>query len=179
MKTKILGMALLAFLVGVTLTATTARAAPTATTYPVLASCTSSGQVCTPLFDQPVALATPALVTLEFTTLGTHCSDISVELFVDGVSVGTSGPLGPGASTGIVNAGLLPAGVHLVSIEATGHFGGCNLGALSSWGGSLNVTTDARPVPLVADQCKKGVGANPTALRPSANSPLRRRKVID
>ena len=156
MKTRILGLALVAFLLGVTLTATTARAAATTTSYPVAVTCTSSGQTCTPWADQSVTLATPALVTLEFATPASHCSDISVQLFVDSVSVGVSAPLPPGTSSGSMSAVLLSAGAHNVSIQATGYFGGCNFGRLYNWGGTLSVTIDPRPVPAATGDCKNG-----------------------
>lgn len=59
-----------------------------------------------------------------------------------GGSIFTSDPLGPGDSTFIAYPPQAP-GSHNVTVQATGILGGCNTGTLSTWAGTLVVTTSA------------------------------------
>jgi hypothetical protein len=76
-------------------------------------------------------------VKVEFTASPDHCSDIVAHIFVNGSEWG-SNTVGPGQSDGgyevPVNYGL-----NQIQVQAEGVTGGCNTGALSSWGGVLRI----------------------------------------
>lgn len=69
------------------------------------------------------------------------CSSIRLNIFVDGNLKETTGFLGPGAGTGLLDLGPVTAGTHAISLQAEGQLGGCNFGDLVAWGGSLRVFT--------------------------------------
>ncbi len=100
-------------------------------------SCSSTGQICSPSFS--MLIVTGSLLQLQFTTLSGHCLDIRVRIFVDGVLKSTSGFLGAGASTGLLELGLVASGSHTISVQAEGRVGGCNFGDLNAWGGTVRV----------------------------------------
>ena len=109
------------------------------TAYPISIACTSAGQVCDPAFSTDIT--TDGVAQMTFTASSGHCSDITVDIGLDG-SIFTSDPLGPGDSTFIAYPPQAP-GSHNVTVQATGILGGCNTGTLSSWAGTLVVTTSA------------------------------------
>ncbi len=108
--------------------------------------CTTHGQDCAnPIYAQTVTTTGPLLVSYDVPA--SHCSSARVKLYVDGVLVYVSGYLGwNGApapfsalplSTGIINLGPVAPGTHTVGITAEGQVGGCNVGYIASWGGTL------------------------------------------
>ena len=110
-------------------------------TQPVSQACTpdATPQRCDPRFL--VAFSGEA-DRVQFDVSPAHCSAISVELFVNGVSQGASpflafvgGPPAPSSFSWDVN---LDAG-DVVELQATGTPGGCNAGALISWGGTVTI----------------------------------------
>ena len=104
-------------------------------------TCTSTGQVCDPAHTLDVCFPGGAESFVNYTTPN-HCSDISVQFFVDGGAVsGLIGPLGPNESTGPVSLGVL-TGTHSIGIQATGHVSGCNTGTLQSWSGSWTISAN-------------------------------------
>ncbi len=102
-------------------------------------NCTSGGQLCEPAYSTSVN--TSSLLQAEFVASTTHCSSIKVHIFVDGSLVQISGALAPGESTGPLNFGPVTPGTHLLSVQAEGVPGGCNVGTLGSWGGDLTIQT--------------------------------------
>ena len=100
---------------------------------------------------------------------GGHCSSVRVRVFLDGQLVNTTPFLGwtyPGYEGPNKNlpltAQLLPAnlvvsaGTHTLDLQAEGTPGGCNAGALASWGGTFSMTAlqcPAQPLP----QCSDGI----------------------
>src|SRR5215475_11984448 len=117
-------------------------------------TCTSTGQLCDPPLLVPVETA--SVLQVQYTVRPTHCGSVRVHLFVDGALEATSDFLGwPGApapfsdlalDTGLVDLGPVPPGAHVVAVQAEGQVGGCNVGQLPDWGGSLRVVTS----PLVS-----------------------------
>jgi hypothetical protein len=74
--------------------------------------------------------------TLTFTASSNHCSHITAHIIVDGAEVG-SAVVGPGQTTPVFE--LASYRSHTVGVQAEGIEGGCNHGALSSWGGNLHL----------------------------------------
>jgi hypothetical protein len=146
MNRSIARLAILAGGVGAALAvAAFASAVTTYTSYPVVVSCTSTGQVCDPAFQKTATTASQ--LDLEFTSDSQSCASFSVDFLVDGAVVFSSAVLGPGASTGTFVAGPVTAGGHTVAARATGVTGGCDDGTLHSWSGRLTVSTNDDPTP--------------------------------
>jgi len=77
---------------------------------------------------------------LTYVTASTHCSNVSVLFKVDGTLKYTTGYISGSVSTGAIDLGNVEAGDHTVSLGAIGQTGGCNYGALVTWGGSITTT---------------------------------------
>jgi hypothetical protein len=93
--------------------------------------------------------AAPETVNVRFTAGGNHCSDINARISLDHSQEKVM-RLGPGQSTGVLqfNNPSLPAsaanpnpnaGNRGIFITADGIPGGCNTGALSSFGGTVEI----------------------------------------
>lgn len=110
---------------------------------PVSITCNSSGQVCSPAYSNTFNLPSPGVASLTFTASTGGCSNAQFLIQVDGSPAtypGSSNPfLAPGQSITVTTPSLA-AGLHTVSVQATGQVGGCNLGNLVSWAGSLNIS---------------------------------------
>ncbi|HXZ41936.1 MAG TPA: hypothetical protein VEG68_14425 [Terriglobales bacterium] len=118
---------------------------------PFFVTCTSEGQVCSPLFSAGVNVVSGPIIIM-YTASPEHCSDVQAQIFVDGTPIYTSAFLGPGQSTPPIVTSPLAAGLHTVAIQATGEVEGCNEGQLYSWGGTLtvsgNITAPGGSTPL-------------------------------
>jgi hypothetical protein len=125
------------------------------TTYSVAVACSpASGQVCNPVFETSITSAD--ILRLQFTAASTGCSSVTLDFQVDGFDVYFSDQLAPGDSTPAVDVGPVIPGTHVLTVQATGVEGGCNVGTLASWGGTLTVLT-AMPVgPTYKAQCMHG-----------------------
>jgi hypothetical protein len=73
--------------------------------------------------------------SVSFTANGNHCSDMIAHVIADGQEVG-SAQVGPGQSTPFYNLGSYRS--HTVGVRAEGVSGGCNVGYVSAWGGTLH-----------------------------------------
>ncbi|RDH74733.1 hypothetical protein DVS77_30415 [Mycolicibacterium moriokaense] len=73
--------------------------------------------------------------SVSFTANANHCSDIIAHVIVDGQEVGAD-QVGPGQST--PEYPLTSFRSHTVGVQAEGVDGGCNVGYLSAWGGTLH-----------------------------------------
>lgn len=74
----------------------------------------------------------------------THCSEVVYQILGPGMTNAVSTPkLAPGRSMRVFLTKDLPAGSHTYTIRALGVIGGCNVGAMSSWG--VDVTPRIRP----------------------------------
>ena len=120
------------------------------TEFAVSVACTSSGQLCTPLFR--VVINTQDTLRANFLVSEGNCSSTRVHFLVDSSLVSTSEWLGyPGdpdgrpMETGVVDLGPVQAGTYEVAIQSEGQSGGCNSGELFGWGGTLLVITSESP----------------------------------
>jgi hypothetical protein len=98
---------------------------------PVSQDCTGSPYVYTVTADKASNLK------LTYVTRSTHCSNVSIQIKVDGVVKKTTGFLGTSQSTGAIDLGTIAIGSHTIALGAIGQTGGCNAGRLASWGGSI------------------------------------------
>jgi len=73
--------------------------------------------------------------SVSFTANSNHCSDIIAHIVIDGIEVG-SDRLEPGETT--PDFPLESFQSHTVGVQAEGIEGGCNIGHLDAWGGTLH-----------------------------------------
>ncbi len=118
--------------------------AQTTTSYPVTATCTSSGQLCDIVPTIPIT--TTGLLQAQFVGGPALCSNIRIHFLVDGTEVAVTGFVGASASTAVFNLGPVSSGAHTLGLQAEGQVGGCNAGTLGSWSGTAQVTTAAAVV---------------------------------
>jgi hypothetical protein len=134
------------------------------TTYSIDITCSpASGEVCTPAFSTPISSAD--VLRLQFTAASTNCGAITLDFQEDGFDVYITDPLGPGDSTPMVDVGPVVPGTHLLTVQATGVEGGCNVGTLNSWSGTLTVVTVLPVGPTTRGQCINGGWASFSAFR--------------
>lgn len=120
---------------------TTAIAAVGTTTYgPFSVNCTSSGQLCNNTFSQ--SISTTSTLQVQYTASTGHCSNVRAHILVDGVEKAVTSFLPPGQSSGFFNVGPVSAGSHTVALQGEGTVGGCNVGVLANWGGTMDVMAD-------------------------------------
>ena len=97
-------------------------AAATSQTFPITISCTSSiDEICSPSYTTPVTSTIPALLTVDFTSSPTNCSNFQIFISLDGGAIKTGGSsfLAPGGTTGQVPFGTI-SGTHTVAVTAVG-----------------------------------------------------------
>ena len=117
-------------------------------THEVAVTCeeTDNGGYCLPYYKQKVS--TRKVLRFAFVANPAHCTPIEVLIWVQSPTNTYYGPflVAPGASTGVVDPG--PAGdaqaIFLWARDAPGGSGSCPDGPLSSWEGTLKVTTSQR-----------------------------------
>lgn len=107
--------------------------------FPIVVNCGGSGQDCGVQYTQTVSTGRDLAITVA--TAPSHCSDIDVDVFVDGQIVGNTGVLAAGQTSAVIQGGPVSPGNHEIGLLAHGHVGGCNTGTLSSWAGTLTVDT--------------------------------------
>jgi hypothetical protein len=122
-----------------------ATAGATEEKHDIWLDCTTTGQVCEPVWELAVMTADSLRVLFEASER--HCSAISIRLKLDDgpwsnqTELGwLEDPLGRSRSM-LVDFGPVAAGEHQLSIQAEGDIGGCNDGDLLRWGGSFRVIT--------------------------------------
>jgi|SRR6187397_908904 hypothetical protein len=105
-------------------------------------NCTSTGQVCKPPKKLTVTPPRRGTVTsVRYTTPGTHCSALVLQVVRGGKVVATSGRIEAGEQTEQFNPHLsVPKGSSKLGFRAKGFVGGCNTGRVGSWGGKITVT---------------------------------------
>ena len=99
--------------------------------------CTGNGQDCENTFDGSVE--TCGLLMVEYIASPNHCSQVGIRISVDGALTAITPPVDPGQSTALFDLGPVSPGEHTFSLEAYGVLGGCNVGALGQWAGTLRV----------------------------------------
>ena len=108
---------------------------------PISVSCTSSGQLCTPIFTTPVT--TGGLLQVSYTASVGHCSPVAAHFLVDGVELAVTPFLNAGETSATFTLSPVSAGSHTLGVQGEGTVGGCNTGALANWGGSVQITVNA------------------------------------
>jgi hypothetical protein len=104
----------------------------------VSAVCSGGGQLCNQIAT--FKINTPGVVLkAKFTPGPLTCSDFRIHLLVDGTEVGVSDFVGPKQNTGTFSLGFVSPGVHTIGVQAEGEVGGCNVGNLLSWSGTLKL----------------------------------------
>jgi hypothetical protein len=128
------------------------------TTYSVDITCSPVvDEVCNQLFSTSISSAD--ILKVQFTAASTNCGAITLVFQVDGYDAYYPEVLAPGESTPMVYLALVMPGTHLLTVQATGVEGGCNVGTLASWGGTLTVVTVTPVGPTTKDQCTNGLWA--------------------
>lgn len=99
--------------------------------------CNGAGQRCSSKYRRSVR--TKKILKFQFTASRGHCSSIKIIAYLDGKRVKRTPPLAPGESSKLFTVKSLRPGRHQLSLRAVGVAGGCNLGTLGAWTGSLLV----------------------------------------
>jgi len=110
-------------------------------------TCTGSGQLCTPSYTTVVNVPQAGTMTLNYTAPPNACAVWRVHIYMDSVLLGITGFLQPLALSSGPIAVNISAGSHLIGLQAEGETGGCDLGTLSSWGGTLSIQLPGSPQP--------------------------------
>jgi hypothetical protein len=101
----------------------------------------SGGQLCPASPADAGYVASYSDLTAVFSTSSAHCSDMALRIFDDGNLVATTPFAGPGKSTTSVKVPWPNNGSsHALGYEGEGRVGGCNVGNLVQWAGTLTVT---------------------------------------
>jgi hypothetical protein len=109
--------------------------------FSVGATCSGGGQLCNNIDTIPLNItAAGGVGEGEFISSSPFaCSDVRIHFLVDGTEVAVTGFVGPGGSTGFVSLGFIGHGQHTIGVRAEGEVGGCNVGALISWAGTVKL----------------------------------------
>lgn len=94
-----------------------------------------AGQLSSVVVNRTV-ITTGGSIEAAYAAAPSHCSNAIMHFLLDGSERAISGELAPGAVSGFVNLGAVPAGVHTVGLQVEGVLGGCNVGSVSTWGGT-------------------------------------------
>ncbi len=113
----------------------------TSTFGPFTVTCSSAGQLCNNAFSQSVS--TLSNLRVQYVASSGHCSNVAAHILVDGVERAVTAFLTPGQASGFFDVGPVAAGSHVVTLQGEGALGGCNVGTLLNWGGTMDVTVDA------------------------------------
>jgi hypothetical protein len=138
---------------------------------PFSITCTSSGQLCTPIFTTPVT--TGGVLQVSYSASAGHCSNVAAHFLVDGVELAVTPFLTPGQTSATFTLSPVSAGAHTLGVQGEGTVSGCNTGTLAAWGGSVQITVNATaaaaPIPA------PGLVATALALLLAAFAYFRRR----
>jgi hypothetical protein len=84
-------------------------------------------------------------LTVNLTMRADHCAPVTVEVFANGASKGSMGPLDRGQS-GTVSLGRFAGGSSVsIAVQATGQIGGCNSGSIGNWAAVGGVDVEVSP----------------------------------
>lgn len=95
-------------------------------------------QICTPI--PTVGFDTTGPMWYSFTASNGHCSEMTEHTFLDGVEL-TQHNVNPGQVGTEMFLELTP-GHHTIGVQAEGMTGGCNIGKVVSWAGTVHIETD-------------------------------------
>lgn len=96
-------------------------------------------QMCQQIPAVPFRAKYDGPILVEFTANQNHCSDIRAHIIVDGTEWG-SNTVSPGQKDGGYEIPMAK-GDHTIGVQAEGIEGGCNIGYVSAWGGTLHIET--------------------------------------
>jgi len=106
--------------------------------FKVSGTCSGGGQLCDTTAKFLHDIPDPGGEGLaQFTPGPLTCSSFRVHFFVDGKEKVVTDFVGPGGSTAFVSLGILTPGSHKFGVQAEGEVGGCNVGTLASWAGTV------------------------------------------
>jgi len=130
----------------------TAAPKPTTVTVGVGQTCSGKGgQLCG--FVSPVGeYNSQSALTVIYTAAATHCSNVAVQLFVDGKHAATTGFVPASGSASATVPWPNDGEPHTLGIEGEGELGGCNVAGLGNWGGTLTISYT--PAPLECDRLR-------------------------
>jgi hypothetical protein len=98
--------------------------------------------------DFTIAITTVGMLQIEYSVGSLACSDIYLHILLDNSEIYTSDEVGPVIdrnTTGLINLGP-QKGNHKLTLSPEGIFDdSCNVGTLTSWGGTLTVYTSRYP----------------------------------
>ncbi len=115
-----------------------ATAKKTISTGPVI--CSGPGQLCSNVATFPLNIKGAAGAGQgQYTPGPLTCSDVRIHFFVDGTEVAVTGFVGPGGTTPFVDLGVISHGNHTLGAQAEGEVGGCNIGNLLGWAGTVTL----------------------------------------
>ncbi len=116
--------------------------------FPVGGTC-ASGEICPIARVKLATFRSASNLTVVYTAPVGHCSDVAVRVFVGRRHVATTPFVSPSASSATVKVPWPKDGKrHTLGFEGVGKVGGCNVGILASWAGTLRVTyVPASPKP--------------------------------
>jgi hypothetical protein len=108
---------------------------------PFSVSCTPVGELCDNTFSQPIS--TNTTLRVQYVASAGHCSNVAAHILVDGVERAVTAFLTPGQASGFFDVGPVSPGTHTVALRGEGQVGGCNVGNLANWGGTMDVVHEA------------------------------------
>ena len=144
------------------------------TSVPIAITCTSGGQLCTPAFTVPVT--TGGLLQVSYTASPGHCSNVRAHFLVDSIELAATPFLTPGQVSATFTLSPVSAGSHTLGVQGEGQVGGCNVGALAGWGGSVQITVNATAPAAAAAIPAPGLVATALALLLGAFAFFRHRR---
>jgi hypothetical protein len=102
-------------------------------------NCTSTGELCSPAKKLTFKLRRSGTLTkITYTTAATHCSAVQVHVLLKGHEVTSTGILASGNTTERLKTHIaLAKGLTTLGFKAQGFLGGCNVGRVVSWGGTI------------------------------------------
>lgn len=110
---------------------------PCTTFHGVGAQCAGASQNCDAPINLPVVDNCGPL-SIAYTTSEAHCSDVGLNVFVDGVFVLQVPAMPPNTRSAELPLGNYP-GNHTVTVDAFGVTGGCNPGIIDNWSGLIEI----------------------------------------
>jgi hypothetical protein len=75
----------------------------------------------------------------KFTPGPLTCSNVRLHVLLDGTEIAVTPFVGPGQTTGFISLGFIGPGTHTLGLQAEGEGGGCNVGNLVSWAGTVKM----------------------------------------
>jgi hypothetical protein len=103
--------------------------------------CTNTSQLCGNKFSMPITTVSEKTLSVKYTSPPSHCADVRLNYYVDGIFVKATDFVQPGEMTPYIDLIKVGVGNHTVQVEAEGRIraGTCNAGTLQSWAGAFSL----------------------------------------